>query len=267
LNKSDLIRLEGWFRDFVSGYGQGGPRNRAAIEMKVEHSWRVADNMSSLAEGASLHWADPFLARAIGVLHDTGRFPQYQRYGTFRDPVSVNHGGLGAEVLGESGVLEALTPEDRQALLASVKYHNTLGLPAMEHGPMRYLRLIRDADKIDVWRVLAEHYSRPAGERLEAVEQGLSESPGCSPEVVECLEEGRVVPNAMARNSNDMRLHYVSWVYDMNYPASCRLALERGDLGRIASGLPESPGVSPAVEKALGVLAAMSGQAGRGGGQ
>lgn len=251
LNPRELLRLEDWFHGFVSDYLSGEHGDRTALEMKKEHSWRVADNMRTLAIGGSLLWADPILARAIGVLHDTGRFPQYREHGTFSDSESVSHGRLGSRVLIERGVLDRLDLHDREIIISAVKYHGTFRLPVIEEQPLRYVKLIRDADKLDAWRVLADHYSRREDERLEGVGQGLGESPGVSHFSIACLREGRVAHHARARNSNDMRIHYISWVYDMNYPASCRLALEAGDLRRIASGLPDEQGVRDAVEKAF----------------
>lgn len=250
----DLLRLEGWFSRFVSEYLSGGRGDRAALEMKEKHSWRVADNMRDLAGSGSLVWADPVLARAIGVLHDTGRFPQYREYGTFTDSESVSHGRLGARLLMELCVLDHLVSHERDILIDAVKYHGTFKLPVIEDEHLRYVKLIRDADKLDAWRVLADHYARTEDERLEGVGQGLGESPGVSPGSLDCLRSGCVAHHARARNSNDMRLHYISWIYDMNYPAACRLALEAGHLRRIASGLPDAPGVSEAVETAFSFL-------------
>lgn len=258
MNINELHIIEQWFRDFVSGYNYDSREDRASIELKKEHTWRVADNMSSLAESEQ-SWADPLLSRAIGVLHDAGRFPQYDKFRTFRDADSVNHGLLGSRVLMDSGVLDALASLDMEILLAAVKYHNAFGLPCIGDDLLRYVRLIRDADKLDVWRVLADHYELPGGERPEAVGQGLAESPGCSVEAVEALGSGRMVPMAIARNFNDMRLLYVSWAYDMNYPAACSTSLDRGDLRRIASGLPDEPGVNDAVERAFEALSRMAG--------
>lgn len=252
MRDSELARIEAWFGRFVAGYLSEAYEDRATLELKHAHSLRVADNMSALA--VSLGWADPFLARSIGVLHDAGRFPQYKKYRTFTDSLSQSHGRLGVHVLRENGVLHGLAPMDSAIIIAAVKYHNTLALPMVEEGELRYVKLIRDADKLDVWRVLADHYEKAEADRLEAVGLGLGESPGISPESLACLREGRVANHALARNSNDMRIHYLSWVYDMNYPASCRLALEAGDLRRIASGLPDVPDVSSAVEKAFGDL-------------
>jgi len=260
MKKSDMVKLEDWFRDFVSGYSCHEAEDRASMDLKVEHTWRVADNMTMLAEALSSPWADPWLARAIGVLHDTGRFPQYERYRTFSDAVSVNHGQLGASVLLDSGALDPLDPADRAILLDAVKYHNAFGLPALGEDQLRYLKLIRDADKLDVWRVLADHYELPEGKRSMAVGQGLAESPGCSVEVLECLGSCRMVPLSIARNANDMRLLYVSWAYDINYPAACGLALDRGDLRRIASLLPQDRDVVNTVERSFAMLARRAGR-------
>ena len=254
MNENDLRGLEDWFRVFADRYVHMSPEDRAVLELKIEHTWRVADNMSSLAAEGSLRWADPWLARAIGVLHDTGRFPQYHKHRTFSDSVSINHGSLGATVLGESGILDSLDAGDREILLSSLRYHNAFGLPSLDEERLMYLKLIRDADKLDIWRILVDCYVQSGVECRDVVIQGIARSPGFSADVVNWLGEGRMVPNSMLRNLNDMRLHHVSWAYDINYPASCRMALEAGHLRRIASGLPDHPGVDEAVGRALRMM-------------
>ncbi len=213
----------------------------------------LASAAGAVGVAGGLAGTDICLARACGVLHDTGRFPQYDRYRTFRDSASVNHGALGARVIREGGALEGIASEaDSNTILLAVRYHNAFRLPRLsDEASMHYIKLIRDADKLDVWRVLADHYERPEAERSGPVGQGLSESPGCNKEAVASLASGRPVPLSAARNFNDMRLLYISWAYDMNFSEACAQALSRGDLMRIALGLPDEPGISDAVGRAF----------------
>lgn len=265
MRSSDLDRLEAWFREFVSAYRYDNPEDQANMDLKVLHTWRVADNMLELAAalaGAStgagnnpVNAVDTVLARAIGVLHDTGRFPQYDKYRTFRDAESVNHGVLGAGVLKDACVLDGLESGEAEIILSAVKYHSCFALPVRQDPrKLMYMRLIRDADKLDVWRVLADHYESSPDQRRFAVGQGLEESPGCSDEALAYLDSGRMVPISTVRNYNDMRLLYASWVYDLHYAPTCAMALERGDLSRIAAGLRGCERSAPAIDRALRVL-------------
>lgn len=251
--ESEFEAIEEWFRAYVRGYAYESPSDRSNVELKKEHTWRVTANMARLSGDVSVRH-DPLLARAIAVLHDTGRFPQYDRYRTFWDARSVNHGELGAGVLAGSGVLKGLASRERGIVLTSVRYHNAFGLPRTGVSAPVYLKLIRDADKLDVWRVLADNYELAPDARADAVGQGLTESGLCSPEVLGRLASGRVVPLSRLKGMDDMRLMQLSWVYDLNFPASCSLALEQGDIKRIASSLPDMPEVRRAVGRAISHL-------------
>ncbi len=46
------------------------------------------------------------LAETAGLLHDAGRFEQYERYRTFRDGESEHHGRLAVQVIRTHGLLQ-----------------------------------------------------------------------------------------------------------------------------------------------------------------
>ena len=246
----ELNAIEEWFWQYAGAFSFDDPAHRANIELKLRHTRRVASNMDELSARAAPD-RDPLLARAIAVLHDVGRFPQYHRYRTFRDAGSVNHGELGAEVMAGSGVLKGIAAHEARIILECLRYHNAFSLPRSGVTERTYLMLLRDADKLDIWRVFADNHELPRGERASALGQGLDEAGTCSAQAVERLSLGRVVPASMLKTHNDMKLMQLSWAYDLNFPASCSMALAKGDLMRIASSLPPATETEEAVERAF----------------
>ena len=102
-----------------------------------------------------------------------GRFPQYSRYKTFRDSISVNHGKLGAEVLIQEKVLSALPQNEQSIIINAVKFHNAISVPSLEDmEEMLVLKMVRDADKLDVWRVFLD-FCETGPDDEKASETGL----------------------------------------------------------------------------------------------
>lgn len=237
MNIDDLTGLQEWFVAYTAGFLEDEPELRRNVVLKIKHSALVAENSIAIAvaEGLDEHYIS--LAAAAGILHDTGRFPQFRQYRTFKDSESVNHGTLGAEVIEEQGVIAWMPPEDQKLVLAAVRYHNANSVPDIgDPRAETFIRLVRDADKLDIWRVFLEEYlNLPPEERSPTVGMSLPSAPAATPDVVATLLAGRQVTLSMLRNDRDIILMIVSWCYDLNFPSTWRMLLERGYLDRYAS--------------------------------
>ena len=173
--------------------------------------------------GEGLNEAETLLALSTALLHDVGRFPQYRRWRTFRDSESDNHARLSLEVIRNEGLLNHLAAEEVLLIEEAVRFHNLLELPERIASPTdRYIRLIRDADKLDIWRVFLDYYQTPETERASAVGLGFPDLPEVTPACLAALAEGRIVKLEQARVLNDFKLLQISWVYDLNYVTADR---------------------------------------------
>lgn len=244
------------FRDWFSRYSgaflaAAAPEGRQDIHLKIDHTFNVCRDISHISRELGMQEGAVCLAEAVGLFHDVGRFPQYARYGTFRDSISVNHGLLGATVLAEEGILDALPDHERDSILQAVKFHNAYSIPRLkDDSQTHFIRLIRDADKMDIWRVFVEFYDLPEEERSPAVTLGLPDLQGYSEEVLECIFDGRIAALSMLRSVNDFRLMKLSWIYDINFGPTFELLRERRYIERLGATLPQTP----AIVRASGVL-------------
>jgi hypothetical protein len=103
-----------------------------------------------------------------------------------------------------------------------------------------FTKLLRDADKLDIWRVVTDYYRQKDGKRNGAIELGLPDTPGISDDVYSDLMEGRVVDFTHLRNLNDLKLLQVGWIYDINFAPTFQSIQERGYLKIIRDALPAS---------------------------
>ena len=110
------------------------------------------------------------------------------------------------------------------------------------------VRVLRDADKLDIWRVVIGHYSGRGRTPKVVNEFVLSGNGFCSPPVLAALKNGRVVPIDAVRSVCDAKLLYISWVYDLNFPASFRETLRNRYLDRLSATIPMTPDIRRALQ-------------------
>jgi hypothetical protein len=240
MEPNELERLKGWFTAYCRGFYTDNEADNRNISLKEIHTQHVCENMNLLTGSLRLSPNERIMAEAIALFHDVGRFEQYRRYSTFRDDISENHAALGVKVLKEESVLVNVSEEELRTICLAISLHNVFRLPtSIKDRDLLFTRLIRDADKLDIWRIFAEYYKQPETERASAAGLGFPDLPGFSPEVLDCLERREMVNLTMLKCLNDFKLLQLSWVFDLNFPASFRLVLDRGYIDGLSMTLPE----------------------------
>lgn len=248
MNRITLDIFKDWFTGYSQSFYTDDAGDRKNIDLKIRHTFLVCENAVSISREEHLSDNDIMLAETTALFHDVGRFPQYSRYKTFRDSISVNHGRLGAEVLLENNVLSPLPLHEQGLVINTVKFHNAFEIPPSEDPQyIRLLMLIRDADKLDIWRVFAEYYEGTEDEQASAVSLGLPDLPDYSKTVLSCLYERKLAALADLKTLNDFKLMQLSWLYGLNFRHSFRLMAERAYIRKIASALPHTEDIKGAI--------------------
>jgi hypothetical protein len=249
MNANELAALKTWFSGYVSSFVLPTPEDRRNIEVKEEHTREVCRNALGISGGLRLDEGATRLVEAAALLHDVGRFRQYRDYKTFDDEVSVNHAALGAKALIEENALDGLAKSERDLIVRVVAMHNVFLLPkGLDRFTELLVKIIRDADKLDIWRVFIDYCGRDESGRASAVVLGLEDTPGYSPDVLACLRHGTMSRKADLRNLNDFKLLQLSWLYDLNFTSSRRMLSERGHIDAIAATLPSDAEIAEAVD-------------------
>jgi hypothetical protein len=260
MNQSQFNKLQCWFNDYVKPFCDTDPDGLRNIQLKIDHTARVCKNMEILAQGEKLSTEDRLIAATIALLHDVGRFSQYHRWRTFLDSKSDNHARLSIDVIREQRILDLFDPIERLIIEEAVRFHNLLALPQQMKSPTTlFLRLIRDADKLDIWRVFLEYLTMPVSERASAAMPALPELPGVSPACLQQLAAGSIVRLDTLTCINDYLLLLASWVYDLNFSSSCRLVIQYDFLGSLARHLPERDDIKAALHTAREHIALKTG--------
>jgi putative nucleotidyltransferase with HDIG domain len=251
MNEKDLILLKDWFADYCVHFSSHVEEDQRNFAVKKDHTYHVCLNALRISRSLQLNSQDMLLAEAIALFHDVGRFPQYQQYKTFDDDISANHAALGAKVLLEQDVLRGLPEQEQNLILHAVTLHNVFTLPDTLDQRMRlFAHIVRDADKLDIWRVFIEYYEQDEESRASAVALGLPDVPGYSPTVLACLNQGRMARKSELKTLNDFKLLQLTWLYDLNFTRSLQMVQERGYVDNMAAVLPTNAEIREAVERA-----------------
>jgi HD domain len=251
--------LERWFEGYVAegGFLELPGEVGQMARLKLEHTRRVVQETAWLAKQLPMVSEQRELAGLIALLHDVGRFEQLARHGTINDRLSENHAVLGLKVLQREGVLARLGPWSRRVVGTAIGTHNHMQLRrAVREGQFvsLYARLLRDADKLDIWQVFIDTDRAGSEAMRRKVFADLPEVEGVSPGVAEAVAAGQRVEAGALRGRNDVRLMVLSWVFDLNFACARVAVKQRGYLEALAERLPDVAGVRAALETARAVL-------------
>lgn len=253
MDQKQLEDLKQWFTAFVAPfYTDGDDFLNENLKLKECHTHRVCDEMRQLTAALRLDDEDARLAEAIALLHDVGRFPQLQKYRTYKDHESENHCLLGVKVLQEAGVLERIDPDERAIILTSIEFHGAKELPELDTHTALFAKLIRDADKIDIFNLLVENY-RILAETPEKFPWKVEfpDTDECNPEIIDAIMNRQLISYTKIKTINDAKLLQLGWVYDIYFDCSLKQIYDRGYLHGIIELLPKTEQVEQAASYIL----------------
>ena len=249
MTENDLEYFKNWFSDFAKSFYSSNEEDQKNIMLKIEHTLNVRKNILRIAEGLSLNKDSARLAETAAIFHDIGRFPQYAEYKTFRDAISLNHGLLGMKTLIKEGVLDRLSVDERKLILKVVNFHGAFSIPTtFDEDPVFFLKMLRDADKVDIFRVFLEYYESPPEERASATAFGVPDTPEYSKIMLTHLYNREVASYSNIRTENDFKLMKLSWIYTLYFDESIRLLQERGLIEKLIGKLPQTDEIKAAID-------------------
>ena len=233
--------LRVWFSHHVQTFKSRDAKLCKNIEIKEEHTLKVCAEIIGIGGKLGLSQEDLFLAEITALFHDIGRFTQFAQYGTLMDHASEDHAQLGLRVLRENNTLRRLDERVQDLIYRAISYHNRPALPEEETETCLFFsKLLRDADKLDIWRVVTDIYRRGDEGENSMIELDLPNTPGFSADAVQALMEERTVKVAHLRNLNDFKLCHISWVYDVNFFPTFQQIQRKGYLAIIREALPHT---------------------------
>ncbi len=206
------------------------------IELKREHTLMVCKEIQSLADEIGFSPEETRLAYVIALFHDIGRFEQFYRYRTFDDSRSLNHAALSVDIIKSDGLTEHIPDAYREIICRTIINHNIPVYQAEDTDEVdRYTKLLRDADKLDILRVVTHKELRRLLEWKEQTDH--YEVPDI---IYRRFQDHRLVTLDLVRSLNDIRLVRIGWIFDINHGVTFKKIRNRKLLDKIFDLIPGS---------------------------
>jgi len=252
---ADISLHLAWFTSYAATKRALEQGDASPLDLKLRHSLEVLENARHTVGGEGF---DPQTARVCllaALYHDVGRFEQYLRYHTFRDRESCNHGQMGVRVLKAERRLANESPQTRKLVMAAVGMHNRFTLPkGTPENITLVTNVVRDADKLDILRVMDEHLSGPGPYNPTVVLQQPDDPTIASETILQAVREKRVAAYADLRCVNDFRLLLGTWFFDLHFASSRRKFIEDGHAQSLLRGMPDTVPQAEARDNLLHIL-------------
>lgn len=212
--------MEKIFDDYVKDYDMNDP----LINLKYHHTFRVEKLCEDIAKSMKFTIEGVRVAKACGLFHDVGRFPQARDYKSLEDKNTIDHAEAGYHIF-ENRIKDKLgfTYGQKEIIANSIKYHNKLDIP-FDITPQEdlFLRITRDADKIDIlflapgWDIFENISNEPISEK-------------CHNNFI-----NHKCPNINdEQTKNDKVLRYFSFIWDINFYYSLNYISKEGLIDKL----------------------------------
>ncbi len=247
ISEDMICDLTRWFDSYTSDILEAQHADEHIL-LKIEHTKRVCDEIEMIGRSIALDQDAMRLAYVIALFHDIGRFDQFATYKTFVDRDSVDHAQHGVAILKRLPLFDSFSHKVRSIILIAIEHHNKAYLPDLPEDVLLYAKLIRDADKLDIYKVVTDYYQRTEPEENRVIQLGLPDTEGVSPAVCGDLLEHRIVLSEHLQNLNDFKLLQAAWIFDCNFPATYKAIKEREYLEILKKQLPQTEQITALFE-------------------
>ncbi len=117
-----------------------------------------------------------------------------------------------------------------------------------------FTKLIRDADKIDIYKVVCDHYQNPDPTFANTIELGLPNSQSISDQVFTSIMNDQLVKHKDLSSVTDFKILQLAWIFDLNFPRSFEILKERRYVEILIQTLPQTEKMTQIHKKILSFL-------------
>lgn len=227
-----MINIEKASKAF-SGYVKPYDINNPKIELKVKHTFKTVEVAKKIAKDLNLTEEQTLLAELISLLHDIGRFEQVRIYNTFKDKDSIDHANLGVKILFENGEIRKFITDTKydDIIYKAIKNHNKFKIEdGLNSEELLQARIVRDADKTDIFRVFVEDI-----EKNNDVLYNYNEiaKQTVSTKIMEKLEKYEQANRNEFDKEIDSYINIIAFIFDYNFITGLKIIKENNYIEKI----------------------------------
>ena len=211
-----------------------------SIYRKINHSLRVSKICKKIAISLNLNDELIELDAFIGLVHDIGRFTQWENYHTYNDLKSVDHAMIGIKILFDNNLIKKFIVDNKyyDIILNAIKCHNEYILDCgLDENSLIMSKMLRDADKIDILYMIANGEIKIEKPSLDITQEVISE-----------FLQKKCINNKYLNTESDKILLRFALVFDLNYSFSLNYVLNNDCLKLIYKRLENKKVIKPYYE-------------------
>lgn len=225
----DINKAKKVFKEFISNY-----ETQPGHNLKVVHTYHVAENAKELATNLNLSKEDIDLAELIGLLHDIGRFEEIKIMNGF-DSIKFNHAEYGVKILFEDNLIRNFIEDSSydEIIKNAISNHNKLKIDDnLDERSTLHSKIIRDADKLDNYRVkvdepIEEIFAGKVNSKEEVENSKISDK------VYETLKQEKCIDIHDRVYPLDYWLCVLAFTFDLNFKETFKVVKDNNYINRI----------------------------------
>ena len=151
------------------------------------------------------------------MLHDIGRFEQLRIYDTFRDKDSIDHANFAVKILFEDGLIRNFIQDTKydDIIYKAIKNHNKFKIEeGLNEEELLQARIIRDADKTDIFAVFVEDIEQNKNVLYDYEEISKQE---LTPKIMEDFKAYRQSNRDNYIRPIDNYINIIAFIFDYNF--------------------------------------------------
>lgn len=223
------IAFKEYLKDFNLEYGKN--------ELKVRHTYGVVNASEYISKKLLLDDEDIELAKLIALLHDIGRFEQIKNFDCFIDNKTADHAILGNEILFKNNLIRKFIKDEQYDNIISIAIlnHNRLAIQNnLSDKELLHAKIIRDADKIDNFRVKATDDFENI---IDNASKEILENDTISDKIFNNFMNDKVIVRDDRKTYMDFWVSYIAFIYDFNYLYGLEYIYEKNYINTIVDRL------------------------------
>lgn len=227
----DIDKAKKEFKEVLSKYNN---QEEIGFNLKVKHTYQVVENATYLADKLNLSEEDKNLAELIALLHDIGRFEELKVTKEF-DNAKFDHAQYGVKMLFDNKLIEKFTTDRSydEIIKKAIGNHSLKEIENnMSEKELMHSKIIRDADKLDNYRIKIE-------EKVETIFPGKMkdknelENSIISAKVYESIKNNKCVDINDRKTILDYWVCVLAFLFDLNFKESFEIIKKENYINRL----------------------------------
>jgi hypothetical protein len=242
INSDTIQAFRTDFKKYLKPFISAQYKDDINVIRNIIHTEKVVENILILADSLELSENEKCTAEVVALFHDIGRF--WMLLQDQNEIKGYDHALASVQYLNTNHTFNSLDESIRKTLTEIILNHHLPEIPKKDNGAtLFFTKLLRDADKLDIWRSTTDYLVNKNKRSNMAIELELSQKLVVTDSFCHTIIEGGIPNKQDIVTFSDLLLYQMSWVFDLNFRKSYQLLNQKQYMRHIYDALPKSDSV------------------------